>query len=94
MFRRSVNYTDPLKTLQTGHIQYDNLWQVFDLIVVQQKLFQCPGIPQHLVRHRTQVRITLVHVVHVTIAQEWHALKHDDDDDRYWLHQCLLQIIF
>jgi len=74
-------------------MQYDNLWQVFDLIVVEQQLFQCPGISQHLVGHRTQVRITLIHVVHVTIAQERHALKHDDYD-RYWLCHCLPEIIF
>ena len=74
-------------------MQYANLWQVFDLIVVQQQLLQCPGIPQHLVRHRTQVRITLIDIVHVTIAQERHALKHDDYD-HYWLYQCLPLIIF
>lgn len=59
-----------------GHLAY--LWQISNVICVQQQLLQASGVAQNVFGHIGQGAMPLIHELHLTIAsfEDWNALEH------------------
>lgn len=55
-----------------------HLWQISDVIRVEQELLQAPRVPQDFLGHGGQRAVPLIHKLHLTIAalEDWNALEH------------------
>jgi hypothetical protein len=57
---------------------FPHLWQVSNMICVQQQLLQAPWVAQNILGNVGQRAMSLVHKFHLTIAtfEDWNALEH------------------
>jgi hypothetical protein len=57
---------------------FAHLWQIPNVICVQQELLEAPRVPQNVLGNVGQRAVTLVHELHLSIAsfEDWNALEH------------------
>lgn len=58
--------------------RFSHLWQIANMICVQQQFLQTPGIAQNFFGHICQRRVTFIHKFDLSITpfEYWNALKH------------------
>lgn len=62
------------------------LWQLFELIGIEEKLLQAAAVAEHLIRDRLQVAMPLVHRLDVAVAApQGDTLQHDRPPWGIWL---------
>lgn len=58
--------------------QIAHLWQIANMICVEQQLFEASRVPQNFFWNGWKRAMTLIHKLHLTIAsfEDWNALEH------------------